>query len=41
MSTEIREAVSENFQDGENEMNGAANALFSVDSAENAPVKEG
>jgi hypothetical protein len=38
MTTEVHEAMSENFQDGENEIN-EANALFSVDSAQNAPVK--
>jgi len=40
MSTEVDSAVSENFQDGEvQEMNGGA--LFSAESAQNAPVKEG
>jgi len=40
MSTEVERAVSENFQDGEPEaVNG--NVLFSKDSAQNAPTKEG
>lgn len=42
MSTEVDRAVPEKFQDGEvNEVNGAPNALFSAESAQNVPVKEG
>ena len=40
MSAEVERAVSENFQDGEQEaVNG--NVLFGQESAQNAPVKEG